>query len=73
MASKQMLINEIEAMPVCYIDEILRLVRSFKYEKQKEAAAESDTPLTDSLIGILEGSGVKCVNDIKDMRLAKWL
>jgi hypothetical protein len=35
--------------------------------------AESETPLTDSLKGILAGSGVTCVDDIKDMRLKEWL
>ena len=34
-----------------------------------EAAVQSDTPLTDSLIGILKNSGIKSVNDIRDMRL----
>ena len=38
-----------------------------------ESATKSDTPLTDSLIGILEGAGVKTTDDIKDMRLAEWL
>jgi hypothetical protein len=35
--------------------------------------AKSDTPLTDSLKGILAGSGITCVDDIKDMRLKEWL
>ncbi|MCL2698574.1 MAG: hypothetical protein FWE74_10915 [Oscillospiraceae bacterium] len=38
-----------------------------------ESTEKSDTPLTDSLIGILEGAGVTCVDDIKDMRLKEWL
>jgi hypothetical protein len=38
-----------------------------------DTATKSDTPLTDSLIGILEGAGVKTADDIKDMRLAEWL
>jgi hypothetical protein len=73
MANKQILMNEIETLPVSYIDEILHYVRSFKQAKQQETSKQSETPLTDSLIGILEGTGITCVNDIKDMRLAEWL
>ena len=32
-------------------------------------AKPSSTPLTDSLLGILKGAGIKNANDIKDMRL----
>ena len=38
-----------------------------------ETAPKSETPLTDSLIGILKGTDIKTVDDIKDMRLAEWL
>jgi hypothetical protein len=38
-----------------------------------ETTEKSDTPLTDSLIGILKDTGIKNVNDIKDMRLKEWL
>ena len=71
MANKQLLINEIETLPPNIIDEILQYALALK-QKQQELP-QSDTPLTDSLIGILAGSGVTCVNDIKDMRLAEWL
>ena len=33
----------------------------------------SDTPITDSLLGIAEGAGIKNRNDIKEMRLKEHL
>jgi hypothetical protein len=32
-------------------------------------AKPSDTPITDSLVGLLKGSGIKSAEDIKAMRL----
>ena len=64
MANKQTLINEIETLPSNIIDDILRYVQTLKQKQPK-----SDTPLTDSLIGLLEGTGIKNADDIKNMRL----
>lgn len=67
MANKQTLINEIETLPSNIIDDILRYVQTLKQKQPK-----SDTPLTDSLIGLLEGTGIKNADDIKNMRLGLW-
>ena len=34
-----------------------------------ESNVQSDTPLSDSLVGLLKGTDIKNMNDIKNMRL----
>jgi hypothetical protein len=53
----------------------LALITVLEEEASKEpaAAAESDTPISDSLLGILKDMPIKNKDDIKRMRLAEYL
>jgi hypothetical protein len=41
--------------------------------RQDASKALYETPLTDSIVGILEGVEIKTTDDIKDIRMAKYL
>jgi hypothetical protein len=41
--------------------------------QQDTSKALFETPMTDSIVGILEGVEIKTTDDIKDIRLAKYL